>query len=384
MKAYVSSVGFTSVADHWDKSLLDLAHEAASGALKGSSGIRPQQVFVGNMFSALGASQEQLGALVANSVGLGGVPAVKVESACASGAAAFNLAYSMVKGGVLDSALVVGVEKMRDVEPDEISKVLSLAESSEYTQFVGASFAALNGMLARYYMEQMGVTRDELSAFPVIDHANSVPAEHAQFRRAITPEVVARSSMVADPLRLFDCSPVGDGAAAAVLVNDKAASSASDGLVEICGGQMSTTEFSMHEREDMLHFKATEDSFKAAMQQAGLSLPKLDFAEIHDAFSVMGALSLEAMGYSRRGEAGADAREGRYNLNSDLPINTFGGLKARGNPIGATGVYQVAEAYLQLTDAAGKNQVVGAQYGAVQNLGGVDTTSVVHVLGRAE
>ncbi len=383
MKAYLSSVGFTSVADHWGKSLLDLAYEASVGALKGSPKVRPQQIFVGNMFSASGAGQEQLGALIAGAVGLSGVPAVKVESACASGAAAFNLAYSLVRGGVIDSALVVGVEKMRDVEPEDISRVLSLAESSEYTQFVGASFAALNGMLARYYMEQLNVSRDDLSAIPVIDHANAVSADHAQFRRAISPEVVARSGIVADPLRLFDCSPVGDGAAAALIVNDHAASLTKGGLVEVLAGGMATTEFSVHEREDMLRFKATEDSFRGAIQQAGVAQSKVDFLELHDAFSVMGAISIEAMGFSKRGEGGLDARQGKYDLNSDLSINTFGGLKARGNPIGATGMYQIAEAYLQLTDRAGKNQVSGARFGVTQNVGGVDTTSVVHVFGRA-
>jgi len=383
LKAYVSSVGFTAVADHWGKSLLDIAYEASTAALKGSPRVKPQQVFVGNMFSAAGAGQEQLGALVADAVGLAGVPAVKVESACASGAAAFNLAYSLVKGGVIDSALVVGVEKMRDVEPDDITRVLTLAESSEYTQFVGASFAALNGMLARHYMEQLDVTRDELSSLPVLDHANAVSAEHAQFRKAITPEAVARSGMVADPLRLFDCSPVGDGAAAAVIVNDKAAGTTKGGLVEVLGGRIATSEFSMYGRDDMLRFRATEDSFREAMQQAGLAQSKLDFLEIHDSFSVMGALSLEAMGLSKRGQGGMDAKQGKFDLNSELSVNTFGGLKARGNPIGATGVYQIAEAYLQLTGRAGANQVKGAEFGATQSVGGIDTTSAVHVFGRA-
>ena len=190
---------------------------------------------------------------------------------------------------------------MRDLEPEAVSKALAMAESSEYTQFVGATFAALNGLLGRYYMEQMNVSRDDLSAIPVIDHTNAVTAEHAQFRKAITPDVVARSSMIADPLRLFDCAPVGDGASAAFLVNDNAASSAKGKLAEVLGGRISTTEFSLYERKDMLRFHATENSFKAALEQAGLAPAKLDFLELHDAFSVVGALSLEAMGFSKRG-----------------------------------------------------------------------------------
>lgn len=382
-KVYISSVGFTKIDDHWEKSLLDLAVEAARGAIKGTPKVRPQQILVGNMFSAIGARQEHLGALLASALGLAGVPAFKVESACSSGGSAFNVAYSLVKSGALDSALVVGVEKMRDLESEEVSQAIAMAESAEYTQFVGASFASLNGLLARYYMEQLDVSRDELSSIPVIDHANAVAAEHAQFRRAISPDAVSRSSMVADPLRLFDCAPIGDGAAAVLLVSDRAASSAKKKMAEVLGGRIVTNEFSFYQREDMLDFNATREAFKGAMAQAGLSPHKLDFAEVHDAFSVVGALSLEAMGFSRRGRGSKDAKEGKYSMGSEFPINTFGGLKARGHPVGATGVYQVAEAFLQLTGQAGKNQVEDADYAITHNVGGVDTTSVVHVFGRA-
>src|SRR5208337_2059344 len=300
-----------------------------------------------------------------------------------SGGSAFNVACSLVKSGELDSALVVGVEKMRDLEAEEVSQAIAMAESAEYTQFVGASFASLNGLLARYYMEQLDVSRDELSSIPVIDHANAVTAEHAQFRKAITPDAVSRSSMVADPLRLFDCAPTGDGAAEVLLVNEREASSAKKKMAEVLGGRIVTNEFSFYQREDMLDFNATREAFKGAMAQAGLSPHKLDFAEVHDAFSVVGALSLEAMGFSKKGRGSKDAKEGKYSMRSEFPINTFGGLKARGHPVGATGVYQVAEVFLQLTGQAGKNQVEDADYAITHNIGGVDTTSVVHVFGRA-
>jgi acetyl-CoA acetyltransferase len=384
-RAYVVSAGFTKIADHWESSILDLAVEASRRALRGAPELRPQQVFVGNMFSSIGAHQEHMGALVASALGLKGVPAFKVESACSSGGAAFNVAYSLVKAGAIDSALVVGVEKMRDLEPEAASEALAMAESAEYTQFVGATFAALNGLLARYYVEQMNVSRDEMSALPVMDHANAVTAKHAQFRRAVSPEVVGRSGMIADPLRLFDCAPVGDGAAAVLVANDSTASLAKKRrIAEVLGGKVSTTEFSVYEREDMLEFAATRTSFREAMELAGLSPKKVNFAEIHDAFSVVGALSLEAMGFSKKGMGCKDAKAGKYRMGSELPVNTFGGLKARGHPVGATGVYQIAEAYLQLTGQAGANQVDGARYGVTQNVGGVDTTSAVHVFGGAE
>jgi acetyl-CoA C-acetyltransferase len=382
-KAYVSSVGFTPVGDHWEKSIIDLAVEAARGALKGSGVKNPGQIIVGNMFSAVGASQEHLGALLASALGLSGTPAYKIEAACSSGGAAFNVGYNLVRSGAVDSALVVGVEKMRDLEPEEVSQALAMAESAEYTQFVGATFAALNGLLARYYMEQKNVTRDELSSIPVLDHANAVTAAHAQFRKAITPEVVGRSAMIADPLRLFDCAPVGDGAAAVMIVAEGGASAAKGKLSEILGGKIATNEFSIYERDDMLDFKATRDAFRGATAEAGISPKKLSLVEVHDAFSVVGALSLEAMGFSKPGEGSRDAKAGKYSRGGELPINTFGGLKARGHPVGATGMYQIVEAYLQLTGQAGKNQVEGARYAATQNIGGVDSTSAVHVFGRS-
>ena len=381
-KAYVASVGFTKIGDRWESSLLDLAVEAARGALKGAPTVKPQQIFVGNMFSSVGANQEHLGALVASALGFEGVPAFKVEAACASGASAFNVAYKLVKSGALDSALVVGVEKMRDLEPEVISQALAMAESYEYTQFVGATFAAMNALLARLYMEQTGVSRDELSSIPVLDHKNAVTAEHAQFRRAISPDIVARSAMIADPLRLYDCAPVGDGAAAALLVGEKAAAE-TKGLVEVLGGRIATTVFSVYDRKDMLRFTATEEAFKAALGESAVPRAKLDFAEIHDAFSVVGALALEAMGFSKKGQGSKDAAAGKYDFDSEMPINTFGGLKARGHPVGATGLYQIAEAYLQLTGRGGKNQLKEAEYGVTQNVGAVDTTSAVHVFGRA-
>ena len=287
-KAYVSAVGFTPVGDHWERSLLDLAVEASRQALKGLGKKRPGQIIVGNMFSGAGASQEHLGALVASGLGLQGTTAYKVEAACSSGGTAFNVGYNLVRSGAIDSALVVGVEKMRDLEPEDASRALAMAESAEYTQFVGASFAALNGLLARYYMEQLNVTRDELSSIPVIDHANAVTAPHAQFRKAITPETVSRSSMIDDPLRHFDCAPVGDGAAAALIVNDSHPAGSRRRLVEVLGGKVATNDFSIYEREDMLDFGATREAFRGALDQAGLAPKKVSFVEVHDAFSVVG------------------------------------------------------------------------------------------------
>jgi acetyl-CoA C-acetyltransferase len=255
-----------------------------------------------------------------------------------------------------------------------------LSESAEFTQFFGATFTSLNAMLTRLYMQQYGVTRDELSAFAVFAHKNASFADHAHFRKQITSDDVARSMIVSDPLRLLDCAPVGDGAAAILMVSEEKASEIKNKLVELKSSTMATNSFNFYERDDMLDFSATKSATEKALSKACISIKDLDFIEVHDAFTIMAALSVEAIGLSDKGKGAKDAKAGRFDLNSEVPINTFGGLKARGNPIGATGVYQIAEAYMQLTNQAGQNQVGDAEFGMTHSLGGIDTTSIIHIL----
>jgi acetyl-CoA C-acetyltransferase len=334
-RVVVASVGYTKVGDHWDKSILDLAVEASKKALKPYPNIKPDVIIVGNMFSGQSSKQEHLGALLASALNLVGTPAFKVEAACASGGVAFNLGYRMVRSGEAASAIVVGVEKMRDLDAPEVSLALSMAESAEYTQFIGASFLSLNAMLARLYQETYNVTRDELSAFPVLAHQNAATAEHAQFRKAITVEDVSRSPLVSDPLRLLDCAPIGDGAAAVLLTSDELLNEGD--VVEVLSSKISTNIFSVYEREDLLTFSATKDAASKAFSEAGISVEDVDVLEIHDAFSVTAALSVEAMGFSKPGEGAKDAAAGVYSLRGRYPALTFGGLKARGAPCWGNG-----------------------------------------------
>lgn len=379
---YVAGVGLTKVGDHWSRSILDLAVEAGRKALIDSGNIRPSHVVVGNMFSGASSRQEHTAALLAHALGLKHAATFKVESACSSGGAAIHSACSLVGSGLADAVLVVGVEKMRDLEADEVSAALCMAENFEYTQFFGASFVALNALLARKYMHEFGVKRDELAAFPVLAHKNAASVEHAQFRRPIEIEDIVRSQMISDPLRMLDCAPVGDGAAAAVIVNKESINQPPKNHPEIVASSLSTNDFSLYEREDMLSFDATKTAFNDALKQASLTRGEINMLEVHDAFSVVAAMSLEAMGFSKRGEAPLDATEGLYNLDGKLPVCTFGGLKARGHPVGASGVYQLVEAVWQLRRSAGKNQIPNAQVAAIQNVGGVDTTAAVHILQR--
>ena len=372
------------VGDHWSKSLVDLAVEAGREAIKQSNYMSPGCAVIGNMFSSLSSRQENLGALVVNGLGLTGISAFKVEAAGASGGAAIEIARSMIRCGSVDSVLVVGVEKMRDLAAAQISSAMSMAVSADYTQFFGASLLALNAMLARLYMHEYGVSRDELSSLPALAHRNAVTAEHAQFRRKIGVENVSRSMLISDPLRILDCAPVGDGAAALFLVSENALSRVRSPLVELASSSVATGRFSFYERKDMLDFTATRLAAEKALSAASLSIKDVHIAEVNDAYSAMAALCVEALGLSKRGEGAKDAAKGKFNLKGEFPISTFGGLKARGHPVGATGVYQMAEMYLQLAERAGENQVNGAQVALTHSLGGIDSTAVVHILRRTK
>ncbi len=374
---YIKSVGIVPVGEYWEKSLADLMVEAALKALSEAGEVRIDKIVVGNMMSGYLNHQEHLGALLASSLGMKGVEALKVEAACGSGGMAVHEGYVSVKSGEYENVLVVGVEKMKDADTSTLTKGLAMAESADFTQSVGASFISLNAMLMRMYMNRYNVSEEYLDYFPYIAHKNGVTSPHAQFKRAFTLEDIKRSPYIAEPIRLLSSAPSSDGAAAVILT-----SKPSD--VEILASEVSTNELMLTQRENPLKFEATERAFKKAVQRANVDPKSIDFLEVHDAFPVVTALSLEAMGYSQEGQAGLDASKGKYDLNGEYPIATFGGLKARGHPVGGTGVYQIAEAYLHLTNRAGKNQVQGAKLGLTQNVGGIDTTSVVHILRRVE
>ena len=378
MSVFVSNIGYTNVGDHWKKSITELAYEACKGLVNGTD---PEAIVVSNAFAELTSSQANLGPIIADSLGLEGVETFKVESSGASGAVAVHVAYEMIKSGQANSVLVVGVEKMRDLEPAKLVLAQGLSENADYSQFFGVSFASVNALLARLYMKEYGVTREQLSAFPVIAHKNSFTSPHAQFKKRFTPEEVSRSELISDPLRVLDCAPVGDGAAAAMLVNEtKMKGSRKVPAVEILASEASSSRVNFFERDAMFHFGSTESAAKKALVKAGLAMSDVDFLELHDAYSILAALSIEALGLSKKGEACMEAAAGKYDLNGSFPISTFGGMKARGYPIGAAGIYQLCESYLQLTGAAGQNQVNSAGTGLVHSMSGVDSSAYVHVL----
>lgn len=364
------------MGEHWGKSLRELAAEATLKALD-SSGTKPECLYVSNMSSELFTRQGSIATLVADQCALGPIPACRVEGACGSGGLGFREAYLAVASGTVDSALLVGVEKMTDVLPGEITGVLSTAADQEYEVFNGATFAALNAMMMRLYMDRFKASREQFALFAVNSHKNAVNSPHAQHPKEISVESVLNSPLVAEPIRVLDCCPVGDGAAAVVLTSRKSP-------VRVGGLGCATDTLALGDRAGMTELSASKLAAKRAFDMAGLKPKGIDVLEAHDAFTIMGLLALEDLGFVGKGEAGKFVEDGKIGMQGELPTNTFGGLKARGHPVGATGVYQIAELYWQLSGTAGKAQVNGARHGLAQNIGGLGAVVTATILEAAK
>ncbi|NPA06386.1 MAG: thiolase domain-containing protein [Chloroflexi bacterium] len=379
----IVGIGQTRVGEHWDRALRDLAMEAIQAALHDAGHLRPQALFVANMLGPVLSRQSHLGTLLADFAGLGGIEAVTVEAAGASGAAALRQAYLAIRSGAVDVALVVGAEKFTDQVGPVVEAAAAITLDADYEAEHGLTPTAQAGLLTRLYLERYQVPEDALGVFPLLAHRHAVGNPYAMFRRAIKPSVYQAAVKISDPVNLFDAAPYADGAAAVIVARrDVLPPEMPQPLVRIAGSAAATDTLALHDREDPLAFDAARRSAKVACEQAGWRVGDVDFVEIFDAYSVYAALSLEALGLAPRGQAWRRAQEGVFDLDGDMPILTMGGLKARGYPGGATGVYQVVEAVLQLRGQAGDNQIVDARRALVQSLGGPASTAVTHLLER--
>jgi acetyl-CoA C-acetyltransferase len=375
----ILGIGQTKIDEHWDRSLRDLALEAAQAALGDAGRETAEALFVGNMLSPLVDGQNQLGALLADWIGLYGAEAVKLEAACGSGAAAFRVGLMAVASGQVGSALVVGVEKMTDKAGREVTAALATAADADYEVEQGVSFVGLNALIMRRYMHEYGWRHADFAPFSINAHANAVHNPYARLRQPITLEEFERAAMVAAPVNLLDASPVGDGAAAALLVPAEGLGG-KDRRVLVAGSASVTDTIAIHSRRDPLFLQAAYDSARRAYAQAGLGPEEIDLFELHDAFSIMTALSLEACGFAERGQAPRLGLEGQIGPAGRVPVCTRGGLKARGHPVGATGMYQIVELIQQLRGGCGPTQVEGARIGMAQNIGGSGATILTHIL----
>ncbi len=379
----ILGIGQTPIAEQWDKSIRVIAGEAVFAALADARGRGgPEQVdglFIGNMLSGPLNRQENLGALVADWVGLRGAEAVKIEAACGSGGAAVRSALMAVASGVMDCAVAVGVEKMTDTVGPTTTGGLASAADADWEAAQGVSFVALNALIMRRYMHTYGWEKEHFAPFAINAHANAMHNPNARLHERVTEKVYHKARMVADPINLLDASPIGDGAAAVVIV-PAALAPAGSGAVRLLASASATDTLAVHDRRDPLWLSAAYLSAQKAYAQAEIGPADIDVFELHDAFSIMAALSLEACGFAERGQGPRLALEGAILPAGRVPIATRGGLKARGHPVGATGVYQIVELVQQLRGEAGPTQVADARVGMAQNIGGSGATIVTHIL----
>ncbi|HJJ95623.1 MAG TPA: thiolase domain-containing protein [Methanocorpusculum sp.] len=381
----VIGAGMTQFGERWTSSLRDLCTEAGVAALDDAnvSGSEIDALFVGSMSAGRFVGQEHLGALVADYVGLGGdlhIPATRVEAACASGGLAFRQAIATVGSGMADVVVAAGVEKMTDV--GDSTDVLAGAADREWESFAGATFPGLYAMIACDYIHKYGLTREELAEVAVKNHYHGARNPFAHFQNEITRETVMNSTLVASPLRLFDCSPVSDGAAAVIVCSMEKARKFTDTPIKVLASAQAGDTIALHDRPDFSTMGATVTAGNKAFSQAKLDRKDIDFVEVHDCFTIAELCAIEDLGFVPKGMAGKFTAEGETRIGGKLPVNTSGGLKACGHPVGATGIKQVWEVVQQLRGEAGKRQVEGAEIGMTQNVGGTGATVVTHIFGR--
>jgi acetyl-CoA C-acetyltransferase len=378
----IIGVGQTPVGEHWEKGIRDLAADALESVIA-DAGMRDpdaiEALYVGNAYGGSISSQSQIGALIAGSL-LGGIEAISTEAGEASGAAALRLGYLAVASGAVETALVLGVEKSTDMIGTARTRARGVSLDADYEAIHGGTLTATAAMLMRRYMHEHGVELSAFENFTINAHANGANNPNAMFRNKIKPGGFARAPMVAEPVSLFDGAPDGDGAAAVILTSAERAADLVPQPVRVVASAAATDTLALQDRADMLDLRAVRASVDKALVQASMTRDDIDLFELHDAYTVIAALTLEAAGFAARGEGWTLARDNALGLAGALPVSTFGGLKARGNPMGATGIYQAVEAVLQLRGVAGANQVANARTALIQNLGGLGSTAIAHIL----
>ena len=372
----ILGVGQIPVREHWHLSLRDLAVTACRAAMQDAGIANVDGIYVGNMTSGRLNQQRHLGALVADFLGQKGVEAVKMEAACGSAGSAMRQGILAVASGEMDTVLVAGVEKMTETAGKEITAALTGAADADFEVIHGVSFVSLNALIMRRYMHEYGYRQVDFAPFALNAHGNGAKNPNALFRRPISQKEYEAGRAVADPVTLFDASPIGDGAAALILVPADRAPEA----IRVIGSASATDTLGIHDRKDPIWLEGATLSAQRAYAQAGMGPEDIDLFELHDAFSIMAALSLEACGFAERGAGVRLAQDGAIKPTGKIPIATLGGLKARGHPVGATGLYQLAEATLQLRGEAGEAQINEARIAMTQNIGGSGATVVTHIL----
>jgi len=383
MKIAVIGTASTAYGEWWDKSLRQLLAESQLTALT-DAGLAPQEIqaiFVANMCAGQLSSQVNIGALATNILGLH-IPGTRIEGACASGGLALRAGIAAIESGRADVVMVSGVEKMSDVSHAQGTQSLMSATCYETEGFVGATFPALFALVTRAYMHRFGITREHLAMVSVKNHKNGALNPRAHFRKEITIQDVLQSSYVADPLTLLDCSPMSDGAATVIISTPEFAKKIGKLNVSIIGSGQASDTLALSQRETFTEFKATQHAAQNAFMIAGVTHKDIDLVEVHDAFTMAEIIALEDLGFFEHGQAGHATVAGKTSLQSNLPVNASGGLKAKGHPVGATGIGQVVELTEQLHGRCGARQVHNARIGLAHSMGGLGSTVTVHILAQ--
>jgi len=378
----VIGIGMNKWGELWDISIRDLIAQSALLALDDAGIDKVDAMYIGCMSSGLFTDQEHLGALGPDYAGMCPTPGVRVESACSSGGLAVRSAYMHIASGMSDIVMAVGVEKMTDVDGAGATFALASAADQEYEVYNGVTFPGLYSMMATHHMYKHGTTRDQLAQVAVKNHFNGAKNPLAQFRMELTIDKVKNAVMIADPLTILDCSPITDGSAAVILCSmDKAKELCKKRLVKIIGSGHATDTIQLAQREDLSYIKSTELAAQQAFRMANKKVADIDFVEVHDCFTIAEIMVIEALGFVDKGKGGPATMDGVTAIDGKIPVNSSGGLKSKGHPVGATGVAQIVELTKQIRGEADKGrQVKKADTGLAQNMGGSGASSVVHIL----
>ena len=380
-KVAIIGAGMTKFGEHWESGFRDLVVEAGVKALTdaGISGDKLDAGYIGTMASGRLIGQEHIGGLLADYMGLNPIPITRVEGACASGSLALRQGIMAIASGMHDIVVVGGVEKMTELGVTTVSDILGGAGDQEWELFLGATFPAIYALMARRHMHEFGTTEEMLASASVKNHKHGAKNPYAQFRKEITIDEVMQSKTIADPLKVLDCSPITDGAAGVVLASMDVAESFTKKPIEIITSAQASDTIALHSRETLSGLRATQVAVKKAYDRTKLKPSDINVVELHDCFSIAEIMAIEDLGFFKKGEGGPASLEGRTALTGEIPVNTSGGLKSCGHPVGATGIKQAVEITWQLRGQAEGRQVKDAHIGMTHNVGGSGATAVVHI-----
>lgn len=375
----IIGIGMIPVGEHWDKSLRQLAYEAAAVALEDAGHPEIDAIYISNAYASTFNKQTHLGSLIADYLGLEGVEAYTIESADASGGATIRTAHMAVASGAVRTALVIGVEKATDIVGSSRTTARTVSLDADYETPYGATLTSMAALLMRRYMHQYNLDLSAFEGFSVNAHSNGKRNTYAMYRNTLREGAFSKAPMVSEPVSLFDSAPDGDGAAALLITSADIAPDRVAQPVNIVASSAATDKFMLQEREHLFDLSAVSKSVNQALRQANLTREAIDLFELHDAYTILSALTLESAGYAQPGE-GWKLAQSAISIDGQIPISTFGGLKSRGNPAGASGVYQAVEATLQLRGTAGDNQVANATTAMIQSVGGLASSVFTHIL----